>query len=70
MVELADAAKGVYGARMTGGGFGGCTVNVIGAEAVPEFAREIASAYEARTGIVPEIHVSAASEGAGRWELP
>jgi galactokinase len=70
MVELANAVKGVYGARMTGGGFGGCTVNVIGAEAVPDFANQIASAYEARTGIVPEIQVSGASEGAGRWEVP
>ncbi len=70
MVELANSVKGVYGARMTGGGFGGCTVNVVASRAVPEFAKKIASAYEARTGMAPEIHVSAASEGARRWEAP
>jgi len=70
MVELANVVEGVYGARMTGGGFGGCTVNVIASDAVPEFASKIASAYEARTGIVPEIHVSAPCEGAGRCEVP
>ena len=39
MVELADASPGVYGARMTGGGFGGCTVNLVDADAVDEFQR-------------------------------
>jgi galactokinase len=70
MVTLAQAVEGVYGARMTGGGFGGCTVNVIASEAVPEFAAKIAPAYAARTGIVPEIRVAAASQGAGPCELP
>jgi galactokinase len=70
MVELADQIEGVYGARMTGGGFGGCTINIVAAEAVSEFSKKIASSYQAQTGIVPEIYVSTASEGAGRWEIP
>lgn len=68
MVELANQIHGTYGARMTGGGFGGCTVNVVAAEAVDEFQDTIAAAYKARTGIDPEIYVSSASQGAGRWD--
>jgi galactokinase len=66
MVEVAQSVAGVYGARMTGGGFGGCTVNLVAAEAVADFQRTLASAYHARTGTVPEIYVSTASEGVGR----
>ena len=39
MVELAQKIEGVYGARMTGGGFGGCTVNLVAEEHVDEFRR-------------------------------
>jgi len=68
MVELANKLNGVYGARMTGGGFGGCTVNLVAAEAIPEFTTRIAKAYQARMGVVPEIRVCTASEGAARWK--
>jgi galactokinase len=68
MVNLARQVEGVYGARMTGGGFGGCTVNLVANEAVGSFQKEIASKYQAQTGKAPEIYVSTASEGAGRWE--
>jgi len=68
MVNLARQVEGVYGARMTGGGFGGCTVNLVSKEAVGNFQKEIASKYQEQTGKAPEIYVSTASEGAGRWE--
>lgn len=68
MVNLAQQIEGVYGARMTGGGFGGCTVNLVTTEAAGRFQKEIASKYQAQTGKVPEIYVSAASEGARQWE--
>lgn len=67
MVELANQIPGTYGARMTGGGFGGCTINLVATEAVAEFQTKIANAYQARTGIAPEIYVSTACDGAGRW---
>jgi galactokinase len=67
MVDLANRVEGVYGARMTGGGFGGCTVNLVAAEAAPEFTAKVAAAYQARTGISPEIRVCMASEGAGLY---
>jgi galactokinase len=70
LVEAAGHAAGVYGARMTGGGFGGCTVNLVALEAVAGFAENIVSSYHKQTGLVPEIHVCTASQGAGRWESP
>jgi galactokinase len=63
MVELARRAEGVYGARMTGGGFGGCTVNLVKAESAPKFKREVARRYQEATGLVPEIYVCSAAEG-------
>ena len=64
MVELARQVEGVYGARMTGGGFGGCTINLVRAETVEEFKRVIARGYEDVTGLVPEIYVCHAAQGA------
>jgi galactokinase len=65
MVELAQQVKGVYGGRMTGGGFGGCTVNLVDAASVEEFKQIVAQGYTEATGLTPEIYVSGAAEGAG-----
>ncbi len=65
VVQLAQRVAGVFGARMTGGGFGGCTVNLVNAENVDEFRRVVAEDYEAETGIAPEIYVCSAGAGAG-----
>lgn len=64
MVEIAGKLPGVYGARMTGGGFGGCTVNLVEAEAVAAFTKELAARYEQATGRAPQIYVCAAADGA------
>jgi len=64
MVELAQRVPGVYGARMTGGGFGGCTVNLVDEENVEEFKRIVSQGYSEATGLVPDIYVSSAAEGA------
>jgi galactokinase len=64
MVELASKIEGVYGARMTGGGFGGCTINIVRAEAVADFRREVARGYEEATGLHPEIYTCEAAQGA------
>ena len=66
MVNLARAEEGVYGARMTGGGFGGCTVNLVRADRADGFKRAISDGYERATGIVPEIYSLAAVGGVGR----
>jgi len=65
MVELALKKSGVFGARMTGGGFGGCTVNLVQAEAVDAFKTEVSREYETATGLSPAIYVCAAADGAG-----
>ncbi|HEX2038008.1 MAG TPA: galactokinase [Chloroflexota bacterium] len=64
MVEAARAVPGVYGARMTGAGFGGCTVSLVRAEAVPQFMNEVPERYRARTGLVPKLYVCRAMDGA------
>ena len=65
LVELARQGDGVFGARMTGGGFGGCTVNLVSAEAVGQFQTRLSQEYQTETGIQPAIYVCAASDGAG-----
>jgi galactokinase len=64
MVEIAKHQQGVYGARMTGGGFGGCTINLVRADDVPVFREQVAKAYQAGTGRKPDIYVCKASDGA------
>jgi galactokinase len=68
MVHLARKIEGVYGARMTGGGFGGCTINLVESTATQEFQTKIASEYETITGLSPQIVVTGAAGGA--FELP
>ena len=63
LVELANEAEGVHGARMTGAGFGGCTINLVNLEAVAEFRRRISSEYERRIGFKPDIYVCDAADG-------
>jgi galactokinase len=64
MVELAQKVDGVYGARMTGGGFGGSTVNLVKEEKADEFRAHVSDEYERVTGLKPEIYVRSAGNGA------
>jgi galactokinase len=68
MVELAQDLPGLIGARLTGGGFGGCTVNLVEQDRAKSFAEALGSRYAAQFGIVPEIHICHASGGAHRME--
>ncbi len=65
MVEIAAAQPGVYGSRMTGGGFGGCTVNLVREEHVQEFQSAVSRLYKDATGRDPVIYVTNAAGGAG-----
>ena len=65
MTEFAQSVDGCFGARLTGAGFGGCTVNLVANEAVGEFTRSLAQSYQAKTKLVPEVYVCRASRGAG-----
>jgi galactokinase len=66
LVDTAIGIEGVYGSRMTGGGFGGCTVTMLKAEAAPGFVAKIARAYEAQFDIAPQIYRCIPSPGAGQ----
>ena len=65
MVELAKGQTGVHGARMTGGGFGGCTINLVDADHAEQVRGKLERAYEEKTGIKPAILICEASDGAG-----
>jgi len=64
MARLAQPIRGCYGARQTGGGFAGCTVNLVEKSMAKDFSRELASKYEAQSGLHPEVYVCQASKGA------
>lgn len=64
MADTAQSLDGCYGARLTGAGFGGCTVNLVATEKVDGFVDALAKGYERETGLHPEIYVTRASNGA------
>lgn len=66
MVELAHEAPGCIGARMTGGGFGGATINLVASAAVEEFTAKVSKSYAEATNIQPEIYVCSAADAAER----
>jgi galactokinase len=65
LVGLAQAIDGVYGSRMTGGGFGGCTVSLVEADAVDRVSQVMIDGYRVATGLKAEIFACAPSDGAG-----
>ena len=68
MVRVAQSLEGCYGARLTGAGFGGCTVNLVANERVEDFVQALEHGYESETGLHPEIYITRASNGAGLLE--
>lgn len=64
MVEIAQGLRGCYGARLTGAGFGGCTINLVERDQAGEFVERLANGYESKTGLHPEIYICRASDGA------
>lgn len=66
MVDEARKIEGVVGSRMTGGGFGGCTVSLVKDEAIDAFIAEVGKNYEAKTGLKPAFYVAEIGDGAKR----
>ncbi len=65
MARIAQTIVGCYGARLTGAGFGGCTVNLVAREQATEFSRILSAAYQSECGLHSEIYICRASAGAG-----
>jgi galactokinase len=64
LVKCAQAQPGVLGARLTGGGFGGCTVNLVQETCIEAFKENVSRQYQFSTGLTPEIFVVTAGDGA------
>jgi galactokinase len=67
LADMASKCPGTYGARMTGGGFGGCTINLVRADSVGAFRSRITEEYRVATGRAPAVYVCSAAQGAGAW---
>ena len=63
LVEEALKIEGTAGSRMTGAGFGGCTVSIVREEAVDRFIEEVGKGYTQRTGLTPAFYVSEVGDG-------
>jgi len=63
LIEIASRCDGVFGARMTGGGFGGCTVNLVASDFIEKLITTISREYEEKTGVRPDCYVCRASAG-------
>ena len=64
MVEIAMRQRGILGARMTGGGFGGCTINLVDTAHAEEFRYRVSAAYTSATGLHPDVYLCKAAQGA------
>jgi len=65
IADIANQQPGCYGARMTGGGFGGCAVALVADEAVEAFVKSVGPAYTQKTKLTPQLYVCQAAAGSG-----
>ena len=68
LVETARSIRGCIGARLTGAGFGGCTVNLVEEASAPHFIEELKIGYHNKTGREAVVYLCQASQGAGVWK--
>ncbi len=64
LVDIASNIPGVLGARMMGAGFGGCTINLLTADAIDEFKANVQEKYSEKTGNKPQVYISSIENGA------
>jgi galactokinase len=71
LIEAAQVAPGFLGGKLSGAGWAGCTVNLVRVEHAHEFAETVRTIYSRKTGVIPEVHVCRAADGAfGRDFVP
>jgi galactokinase len=63
LVQLTESNSEVYGSRMMGGGFGGCTINIIENDAVEQISKSISHSYEEKFNVKPEVYITSISNG-------
>ena len=66
LAEAAWKIDGVLGSRMTGGGFGGCTVSLVREEAIPAFIEKVGAEYTEKTGLTADFYIAEIGDGAHR----
>jgi len=64
MVEIAQNSPGCLGARLTGAGFGGCTINIVKEDQAEDFVRRLSGEYQTITGIRPDVTICHSADGA------
>lgn len=69
LAEAAWQVAGVIGSRMTGGGFGGCTVSLVREEAIPAFIEQVGKAYSEKTGLTADFYIAQIGDGVHRVAL-
>jgi len=69
LVDLASSMPGVHGARMMGGGFGGCTVNLVQSNWAAAFQTDMRKLYAEKTGTVPDLYLCEPAQGAEAWPV-
>ena len=69
LIEIAKESNHVIGARMMGGGFGGCTINFVDKSHTDDFCKSIVQEYKKRTGIDAEYHIVKISNGTGKSKV-
>ena len=69
LVDEAQKINGVLGARMTGAGFGGCTVNLVRDDVVDRFKEEVGRFYHERTGLKADFYIAEVSDGVRKHEI-
>jgi galactokinase len=69
LVQQAEDNTNVIGARLMGGGFGGCTINIVANNAVDTFITQVSAAYEKQFNILPEAYIMEISDGVERIDI-
>ena len=64
LFEAAEESPGFLGGKLSGAGWAGCTVNLVRSDEAEDFAESVRTGYDRRTGLVPDVHICHAADGA------